>query len=121
MARGHIKGKVAGATGHDGGSEDSHEFRGRRNAGGQLHRRGQKRKQETSPIVAEAVVAHIEQQDAALQERVRVAIEHANTRGRAARAAETDKQLWILSNMRYLPPVEEKEAYVAGLFAKYGK
>ena len=93
-----------------------------RNVGGKLHRRGQKRKpQEASPIIAKAVVAHVERQDFALRARVRVAIEHANARGQAARAAGADQRLWFLSNIRHLPPIEEREAHVAQLFAQYGK
>lgn len=94
MANTHQKLGTAGAFGHDAQPEVGHQVRGRNNAGGKLHRRGQKRKPiVASPTVAKAVVVHLEKTEAALEAKIAAGLARANAMVKGARAAETTRVL----------------------------
>ena len=121
MARGHAK--LADRV-----DDPGHEFRGRRNAGGKLHRRGQKTRkfQETSPIVAEAIVVHVEKQETALEAKIVAGLARANAKIQAARATETDRHLaalvqakWDVENIAHVPSAAKRNARIAEQIVAY--
>ena len=105
MAKGHQKIGSGGAFGHSGQPEAGYSIRGRQ-AGGKLHRAGAKKlakPAEVSTIVAKAMVAHVEKQEAALEDKVSAAIARAETMIAENRAAVAAAKMAQLEAIRYVP------------------
>jgi len=125
VAKGHQKQATPGAFGHDAQPEVGYTVKGRE-VGGRLHRRGEGRKHEASPIVAQATVVHVEKVEAKLEAKIVVGLARANALVEANRAREANARVRALilarrdiENIVHVPARVERNARIAQAIATY--